>query len=737
MVCTGLSMLDFKVTVKYSMEDLLTKYGKQASALPVQSTAPKGATLDRQDISKSKSMPRPSHQTGVPSHKDGVPLGLKATRVAHAAAVSSRVFSPSMRSPVSGPVQPSAQPSRHEMDETLGFVQRQGSFHSEHAIQHLMTDHPHTLHSSSHQLHKNTSLPSQQSLRQRDSADSFQRQGVGSKQSFQTDASEPQSQRSPPSAPNGQLSRQSQSQNGMTHRPPLGQRQSIASSALFQTIPVSPRHIDSNSTATTTSDQQGQSHHASHDLPAISSTAAVGPHSYTHGSQDDYSSAVQHERYSNSDVQPEQAQYLAASAQQQPAAMPSAAATPSSAFQSADSFASEMMDTDVNQTQHWGRGMLAQMQQVPEGQDFEEGAGGLHSMPAVHAAHKDLKAEGMLPPTDHAGPGPHDWLWLPDELSTINDSPLSSKEDSRPDIHTWLSQQQAARLAQHAQREGAKFRYSHQWQQAASPTSPLNTADSLYSTFDEHPKAYSTFDERPRAHSSLPWADNNTMSTFSVDATLPSNMSYERVPNLDPEKELQHQPESQPQSQPQPESSVPQQAEFTSPFAHWSSTPILGPVAEPNQAGLSNFGPQHAQQPQQQLLSATPTQQPELLQEVHHSVLSSAAKQQELNARLAALDSLGSMGADDAFEAFGSPVQTRQLSTDHSSSRHTQADSADSELYDTSAPLPVCAPAASLSAPEEALLVTMQEMLDGKQVHYVQSVIFCTLRSSCHVYVSS
>ncbi len=808
MVCTGLSMLDFKVTVKHSLEDLLTKYGKKASALPAQATARKGAALDRQHKSNSNRMPQQVYHSNVAADKMDVPLGLKATRVAHAAAVSSRVFSPSMRSPLSGQVPTPVLPSRHELDDALGFVQRQGSFHSEHAIQHLMTDHPHSL----RHPHKQISLPSERSLHPRDSADSYQQQAFGSRQSFQTDTSDHQSQRShAPAAPN-QLSWQSQpSQHGTLHsnsnsgRPPLGNHRSIASSALFQTIPVSPRNGSS------IPDQQAQPGQVTHRFPAVSAPAV--------GRQDAHANSSQHDlfpdRYRNGHALSAHADLPASSHPQSAAPAGAADTTPRDAFQSADSFASEMVDTDVNQTQHWGKTMLAQLQQVPEEpvnekelvsqqqmvaaalgvtpadafqsadsfasemvdtdanqtqhwgkamlaqmqqvpEEHEQEADRLHGRPAVHAAF-DLKAEGMLPP-DQAGPGPHDWLWLPDELSTLNDSPLTSDEDSRPDIHSWLSQQQAARLAKHAQHGGTK--YQGQWQQAVSPTSPLNTADSMNSTFDEGPKAYS----------SLPWADS-VVSALSPQPPLLSAMNHPQVVDYSQAAEPQLQPETQvpPQTECQPvldfsqhQSPQPQlqlqladpatpQAEYRSPFAHWSSTPILGPMPEPQQVAVSTFEPQHAQQPQQVAvstfepqhaqqpqhvavstfehqhaqqpqqaqqppLSSMSVEQTQVLQDAKEVALISAAKHQELIDRLAVLDSLGSMGAEDAFEAYGTQVQTRQLPTGsalESSSGQHQAEAPKDELFDTAVPLPVCAPSASLSAPEEALLATMQELLDG------------------------
>ncbi len=795
MVCTGLSMLDFKVTVKHSLEDLLTKYGKKASALPAQATARKGAALDRQHKSNSNRMPQQAYHSSVAADKKDVPLGLKATRVAHAAGVSSRVFSPSMRSPLSGQVPAPALPSRHELDDALGFVQRQGSFHSQHAIQHLMTDHPHSL----RHPHKKTPLPSERSLHPRDSADSYQQQAFGFSQTIQTDTSDHQSQRSHAPAAPQQLSWQPQSsQHGTLHsnsssaRPPLGSHRSIASSALFQTIPVSPRNGSS------IPDQQAQSGHVTHRFPAVSAPAV--------GRQDAQANSSQHDlfpdRYRNGHAQSAHADLPASNhpqsaraadttprdafqsadsfasemldtdvnqtqhwgktmlaqleqvpeepvnekdlVSQQQLVAAALGVTPADAFQSADSFASEMVDTDVNQTQHWGKAMLAQMQQVPE--EHEEEADSLHGRPAVHAAFS-LKAEGMLPP-DQAGPGPHDWLWLPDELSTLNDSPLTSDEDSRPDIHSWLSQQQAARLAKHTQHVGAK--YQGQWQQAVSPTSPLNTADSMNSTFDEGPKAYS----------SLPWADS-VVSALSPQPPLPSALNHEQVvdssqaaePQLQPEIRVPEQTDfqpvldfsQQPQLQPQVADPATPQAEYRSPFAHWSSTPILGPMPEPQQAAVSTFEPQHAQQPQQVAvstfepqhaqqpqqaqqppLSSSSVEQTQVLQDAKEVALISAAKHQELIDRLAVLDSLGSMGAEDAFEAFCTPVQTRQLPTGSPLESFLGQEVPKAELFDTAVPLPVCAPSASLSAPEEALLATMQELLDGEHTLHLPACI-----SSC------
>lgn len=820
MVCTGLSMLDFKVTVKHSLEDLLTKYGKKASALPVQA-APRGATLDRQHNSKSKSAPQPPILDSVAVHTDEVPLGLKATRVAHAAAVSSRVFSPSMRSPFSGQIPAPALPSRHELDDTLGFVQRQGSFHSEHAIQHLMTDHPHR----SHPVHRRTSLPSHHSLGGRDSSDSLQQQGFGSRQSIQADASDCQSQRSYASAPIPHHSSQPQpSKSGSFHkpksnssaaRPPLSNHRSVASSALFQSIPVPPR--DGNST----SHHQGIPKHTVHRPEAVSAAAVAWEDVHSDRSQHD---SVIHSHRAGHAMPMHEQSASAASQHQSPVMASAAASTPRDAFQSADSFASEMVDTDVNQTQHWGRSMLAQLQEAPaehsneadlavqqqlvaeaigvtpadafqSSDSFasemldtdvnqtqhwgktmlaqmqrlpevsEEDAGSEHSRPAVHAAPQNITAEGMLPP-DHAAPGPHDWLWLPDELSTLNDSPLSSEEASRPDIHTWLSQQQEARLAKHAQRVGAK--YEGQWRQAASPTSPLNTADSLNSTFSDGPAAPDT----------SPWAVN-TMAALSVLPQSSSAVQYVQAqehshsPQLQLQLEapvseqvelppmLDHRALSQPQVH--VEQPVTPQAEYTSPFAHWSSTPILGPMLEPQQAATSEHPPQHTQQAtsfepqptqqaqhiqmphfsqqpqhtqqphqhqQQQLLSPL-TEAQQVLQDPEQAVLDLSIKQQELSDRLAALDVLSSMGDQDAFEAFGSPVQPRQLPTDlgvESPSGPIKTQPPQDELSDASDQLPGYASSPMLSAPEEALLATMQELLDGKHLTSL-------LASPCAYYV--
>ena len=433
--------------------------------------------------------------------------------------------------------------------------------------------------------------------------------------------------------------------------------------------------------------------------------------------------------------------------------------TPADAFQSSDSFASEMLDTDVNQTQHWGKTMLAQMQRLPE--VSEEDAGSEHSRPAVHAALQNLTAEGMLPP-DHAAPGPHDWLWLPDELSTLDDSPLSSEEASRPDIHTWLSQQQEARLAKHAQRVGAK--YEGQWRQAASPTSPLNTADSVNSTFSDGPTAPDT----------LPWAVN-TMAALSILPQSSSAVQYVQAqdhshnlqPQLQPEAPvtpevelpplLDHRALSQPQVH--VEQPVTPQAEYTSPFAHWSSTPILGPMPEPQQAATSEYQPQHTQQAasfepqptqqaqhiqtphfsqqpqhtqpshqQQQQQLSLPLTRAQEVQDPEQAVLDLGIKQQELSNRLAALDILSSMGDQDAFGAFGSPVQTRQLPTVELPYGDTQTQSAQEKLCVASDQLPGQASSTVLSAPEEALLATMQELLDGER-------LTCLVVSPCAYYV--
>ena len=766
MVCTGLSMLDFKVQVKHSMEALLTRYGKHATALPVQATPPRGATLDRQHPSKSMGV---SQQQGHSCSKEDVPLGLKATRVAHAAAVSSRVFSPSMRSPISGQVQPSALPSQHELADTLGFVQRQGSFHSEHAVQHLMTDQP-PLQPNPHHLSKHASLPSQRHLHQRDSAESYQRQSSMTRLS---DASDHQSQHSYVSAPRTYTSsRNSQhSQGGYSQRPPLGNSQTIAHSALFQTIPVSPR------TGHTPTDQFEETDHSPHGLPPVDVASQHSyqdhrprgyyqqqPHAVPYAGPPSAATAVvrhasyQPERYRLPD-HPQQPSYLSS------APAPAAARTPLNAFQSADSFSSDMLSTDNNQTDqwdnsvlqriqegseqaaasssqedtpahsrlpnsalhsadsfasdalstdmtqtaHWGKRMLSEMQRVEEGERQQQVQNQQEPMPVLN-----LSLEGMHPPTDQAEAGPHDWLWLPDELSTINDSDLSSIDGVRPDIDTWLAQQQASRpasaaqhggsssrrdprlqqassRAQHAQQGSSSFKSAGRLQQAVSPTSPLNTADSLDSTYGEHHQEgdpTQAEDPLPKAHTSLPWAESSApashrLSPQSATTFHTDNPSNSQAPSQTPHVALPG---------------------YTSPFAHWSSSPILGPSTHSDQAAVSDCDPQQQQQ------QTVPHSQSGALQDDRHNQDDASAKQQELDDRLAALDTLDFPGEGDMFEGFGSPVQSRHTTSG-------QTGSFGNQLYDTEAPLPVDAPGATLSAPEEALLASMREMLHGRLHH--------------------
>ena len=775
MACTGLSMLDFKVQVKHSMEALLIRYGKQATALPVQATPPRGATLDRQHPSKSRGV---SQQQGYSYSKEDVPLGLKATRVAHAAAVSSRVFSPSMRSPMSGQVQPSALPSQHELADTLGFVQRQGSFHSEHAVQHLMTDQA-PLQPSSRHLSKLASLPSQRSLQQRDSADSRRRQSSKPRHS---DASDHQSQHSYGSAPRTySSSRYSQhSQGGYSQRPPLGNSQIIAHSALFQTIPVSPRngHIPS--------DQFEETDHKPHGLPAASQHSYQAHLPSGYDNHQSCSHATPHARSPSpatavarrdsyqpdasrvQDYPPEPSYHSSAAAAAAPAA---AAGTPPTAFQSADSFSSDMLSSDNNQTEqwdnsmlqriqegseqaaapasqqgapahsrltdgalqsvdsfasdalstdmthtaHWGKSMSSEMQRVAEEEKQQELAS--HQEPAMHAV-LDLNLEGMHPPTNQAEAGPHDWLWLPDELSTINDSEFSSIDGVRPDIDTWLAQQQASRLAsaaqhgggsssrrdprlqqashraQHAQQGSSSFKRPGRSQQAVSPISPLNTADSLDSIYGEHHQAAAPSqagDPVPKAHSSLPWAENCSPATYRYSPE-PATTSHARVAGNS------QAPSSAPLVFPS------QTSEYTSPFAHWSSSPILGASTRLDQAAVSTYDPQQQQQQQQ----TAPHSRSGLPQDHTYNMDTASAKQQELDDRLAALDTLEFPGEADMFEGFGSPVQTG-----HTASGRAPADAYGHQLYNTEAPLPVDAPGATLSAPEEALLASMREMLHG------------------------
>ena len=736
-----------------------------------------------------------SQQQGHGYSREDVPLGLKATRVAHAAAVSSRFFSPSMRSSFSGQVQPSALPSQHELDDTLGFVQRQGSFHSEHAVQHLMTDQPHPQ-LSSRPLAKHTSLLSQRSLHQRDSVDSRQRQSSMPRQSFQTDASDHQSQHSHVSPPRSYSnSRHSQhGQGGYSQRPPLDNSQIIAHSALFQAIPVSPRNVSiptdyyehtdygphglpSTAVATQHSFQDhpptDQCNQQSGDLPSArapapgtavdsydsyhpgrgrqqdyqpdlgyqSSSSAAGPAAVgtplaAFQSADTFSSEMlssdnnQTEQWDNSMLQriQEGSEVTTAAAFQQDASPQSK--VPDGALQSADSFASNVLSTDMTRTAHWGKRMLSELEQEAEEGRQQEGQTHQEATSAMHAVlDSSLEAEGMHPPIDKAEAGPHDWLWLPDELSTINDSDLSSIDGGRPDIETWLAQQQASRLAstaqngtsssrrggrlqqasrlaQHAQQGSRSFKTGGGLQQAVSPNSPLNTADSLDSTYDA--ACRQAGDLPPKAHSSLPWAQNSTpVTSYSLQPVTTSHTvasSYGQAPA------------------PMPPIFPPQSPGYSSPFARWSSTPIFGASAQPDQTAVSTFDPPH-QQPQQQ------QQQQQQQQTVHHqqsgmlhnrmyNPAEACAKQRELDSRLAALDTLEFPGEADMFKGFGSPLQTRQM--------QAQADLSASQLYNTEAPLPVDAPGATLSAPEEALLASMREMLHG-ELHTYACYHFCCI----------
>lgn len=753
MVCTGLSMLDFKVQVKHSMEALLTRYGKQATALPVQPPPVRGTTLDRQHQSKSKRLSQQQGR-GQGHSREDVPLGLKATRVAHAAAVSSRVFLPSMRSPFSGQGELTALPSQHELEDTLGFVQRQGSFHSEHAIQHLMTDQPYPQPSSRH-LTKHIPLPSQRSLHQRDSADSNQRQSSMPRQSFQTDASDHQSQHSHVSAPRAySSSRHSQqdSQGSHSQRPPLANSHMIAHSALFQTVPVSPRngHMPTDHhehtehgphglplTAGTSQhsyqhsehyDQQPQHHAQTPSLPtavdrhdryhadnnrqreyqpdlkcqsaaASTATAGVGVPLSAFQSADSFASDMlssdnnQTAQWDNSVLQHIQEGSEAAAPQQDASALPDAA------LQSADSFASDPLSTDMTHTAHWGKRMLSELHQVAEEERQQEVQTHPEAQHAEPAALGSLEAEGMHPPIDQAEAGPHDWLWLPDELSSIRDSDLSSIDGGRPDIDTWLAQQQASRLAstaQHAQHSGPRtaqraqhgsdsFKAGGRLQQAVSPTSPLNTADTLDmdSIYDEGRQHQNSL---PKASSSLPWAEHSSPATGHVSQRVTPSHAEGHVPV------------------PKPDTFQPQSAGYTSPFAHWSPTPILGSNTQPDQAAVTRFDDQQQQQRQ-----TVPHWQAGMLQGGLFDSNEACAKQQELDSRLAALDLLEFPGEGDMFEGFGSPLQTR-----HTGSGQARAESLGSQLYNTEAPLPVDAPGATLSAPEEALLASMKEMLHGE-----------------------
>lgn len=776
-------------------------------------------------------------------------------------------YSPSMRSPFSGQFQPPGLAPGQMLDNTVGFVQRQGSFHSDHAIQHLMTDHPYT-DPSPETLRKNTShtsLPSQQSFHHhhsakslpggtlsrqdlaelpqwsvhhgRDSVHSMHHPGSEPRQSIQTESTDEFTKRSAtlqPASISSRLSVQSQPVSNEAHlKPPLAYKQNIASSALFQSTPVSPP----NGFAAPGHNSQGHSDHAGQHMPFIGDRSfasqhdAYGTSPYSiHGpsaatqhdfrqahvstpidgfaQQDAQTQGIDHHQQPQQQQQQQQqsthvvdADAVLNSALQSAdsfgdemlttdinqtqhwgksmlarmpqlseepekahnvleqdcsAAATAAAAMPSSALQSADSFGDEMLTTDLNQTQHWGKSMLDHTPQVPETQQLEEDVGSSASKPAVSAVHAvhavplTMTAEGIHPPVRQVEDGPHDWLWLPDELSTINDSPLSSAQDSRPDIHAWLSQQQATRLAKHAQHGSSEFKGDPSWQPAVSPTSPLNTADSMNSTFDDHQmKPYTSLGW---TQDLLPLPPDNVVIPAAVasqpgfkytSAPQPSNTAVPQ-PHVQTPAQIEapsptdSEPPSRTWSPARTTSPAPQETPQASPFARWSSTPILGlkaepaaPLSSPNSNSQLNSTPQHAQQHQQVPAEAAPARA-QAEEEVHDRVPASDVKQQELSNRLAALDSLGSLDAAEAFEAFGSPVQAKQASPEHlpdSSSQQAEHEASSESVYDTLAPLPVHVPGATLSAPEEALLATMQEILNDA-AGYSQDDIRQTISSS-------
>lgn len=279
-----------------------------------------------------------------------------------------------------------------------------------------------------------------------------------------------------------------------------------------------------------------------------------------------------------------------------------------------------MMDTTFEQAQAWQSSLLEVTEVPPSEQGDEARSVASFSEPAVpamvqraedaavqmsqdgaspraqhavhafeHAVEPTLKSAGMLPPEHQSGASPHEWLKLPDEALEEERQQTHGVPDSPRAINAWLSVQQADCLASGRRLSGEwiGFGNSHALHAGAISTPSITPASSFESSpgqfFHTHRQ------QQPEEHAVL---DENT------SAPLPSEILHSRLqqlsqPPMSPEASqplstyltAAAPPAQQPGSAQQTASgqwqqhSDAQQLPVAPPFAHWSSTPILGPQA--------------------------------------------------------------------------------------------------------------------------------------------------------------
>lgn len=303
-----------------------------------------------------------------------------------------------------------------------------------------------------------------------------------------------------------------------------------------------------------------------------------------------------------------------------------------------------MMDTTFEQAQAWQSSLL-EVTEVPPSEQGDEARSvasfepepAVHAAPAVaqraegaafqtsqaaaspraqHAVHAfehavvpELSSAGMVPPEHQSGTSPHDWLKLPDEAQEEEHQQAPSTPDSPYAIDNWLSSQQADCLASGRQLSGewTGFENRHAVHAAASSTPSITPASSFENTSGQFLQAHRQ--QQP---------EEASVAVNSKQVPLPSDILYDRLQQLNQlpvssqasqphatatASEAQQPSEPQqsltPQERSQQQQGVAQQPASASPFAHWSSTPILGPS---NQSGrvTSTAGPagmfQQAQQ---------------------------------------------------------------------------------------------------------------------------------------------
>lgn len=238
---------------------------------------------------------------------------------------------------------------------------------------------------------------------------------------------------------------------------------------------------------------------------------------------------------------------------------------------------------------------------------------------AQHAVPAELGPAGMLPPEHESGTSPHDWLKLPDEAQEGERQQAPSIPDSPRTIDDWLSLQQADYLAdgRKLSSEWTGFENNHALHHAASSTPSITPASSFGSVPGRWFQAHRQQQD-----------DATSQAELSKQAPLPSEALFNRLQELNQASptgqanqtpaagqaavhaEVRH-PSSLQQAAPrQFESSqtAVQTPASATPFARWSSTPILGPWSQAGQPH-STTGTAGVSQQAQQLFEVDDQQQ--------------------------------------------------------------------------------------------------------------------------------